>query len=39
MDVETTLPIPFTGPSKLQVPTELQKSRTTNVDLAGAQRI
>ena len=40
MDAETTLPTPSTGPSELQVSTELQKtynfnSRATNADLAG----
>jgi hypothetical protein len=40
MDVETTSSAPSTGPSKLQVSTELQKthnfdSRATNTDLAG----
>ena len=40
MDVETTLSTPSMGPSKLQVPTELQKtyntnSYATNTDLAG----
>jgi hypothetical protein len=40
MDVETTSSAPSTGPSILQVPTELQKthnldSRATNADLGG----
>ena len=40
MDVETTSSAPSTGPSNLQVPTELQKtynfdSRATNADLGG----
>jgi len=40
MDAETTLFTPSTGPSKLQLPTELQKtynfnSRATSTDSAG----
>jgi hypothetical protein len=44
MDAETTLYTPSTGPSKLQVSTELQKtynfnSHATNADLAGDLKI